>query len=271
MDRVYQANAIETPPSTTASSGSYPTAGNKAAGQLATVPGPYWFYSITEEIRNALIAAGVTPDAAKVNQLAEAMSKFLPLSGGTMTGAIVANGATFASKNGDDGYMRINGGSAWGKGASLELKGMSASDNAGQAFIRCTDGTNNTNLQLKPDGTALWGSKNLVRSVNGTTADASGNVAISGFESVNSSGPNWIRYESGLQICWGGVSYTSGGSVVTTLPVAFSNTSWRLSVITHSFYGLNVSTRTSTNFTLTTNVNKDTARKADYIAVGKWK
>ena len=86
MDRVYQSNAIETPPSSVASSGSYPTAGNKASGQLATVPGPYWFYSITEEIRNAIVKAGLTPDAAKVNQLADALGKFLPLSGGTMTG-----------------------------------------------------------------------------------------------------------------------------------------------------------------------------------------
>ena len=88
MDRVYQSNAIETPPSSVASSGSYPTAGNKASGQLATVPGPYWFYSITEEIRNAIIAAGLTPDSAQVNQLAAAMAKYLPLSGGTMTGNI---------------------------------------------------------------------------------------------------------------------------------------------------------------------------------------
>ena len=109
MDRVYQANAIETPPSTTASSGSYPTAGNKASGQLATVPGPYWFYSITEEIRNALIAAGVTPDAAKVNQLAEALGKFLPVSGGNVTGNLTVQGknlvrsvnGTVADVNGD--------------------------------------------------------------------------------------------------------------------------------------------------------------------------
>lgn len=86
MDRVYQSNAIETPPSSVASSGSYPTAGNKASGQLATVPGPYWFYSITEEIRNAIIAAGLTPDSSQVNQLATALAKFLPLSGGNVTG-----------------------------------------------------------------------------------------------------------------------------------------------------------------------------------------
>ena len=101
MDRVYQSNAIETPPSSVASSGSYPTAGNKASGQLATVPGPYWFYSITEEIRNAIIAAGVTPDSSQVNQLATAMAKFLPLSGGDVTGNLtVQNKNVVRSVNG---------------------------------------------------------------------------------------------------------------------------------------------------------------------------
>lgn len=121
MDRVYQANAIETPPSTTPSSGSFPTAGNKASGQLATVPGPYWFYSITEEIRNALIAAGVTPDAAKVNQLAEAMSKFLPLSGGNVTGNLtVQSKNVVCSVNGSIADMAGNVSLAVGDGTVVE-------------------------------------------------------------------------------------------------------------------------------------------------------
>ena len=164
MDRVYQANAIETPPSSTASSGSYPTAGDKASGRLATVPGPYWFYSITEEIRNALIAAGVTPDAAKVNQLAEAMSKFLPLSGGNVTG----------------------------------------------------------NLTVQ--------SKNVVRSVNGTTADASGNVAISVPPTPNAyvtatwkSGTSWYRKWSDGWIEQGGKVSSSSQSTTISFHTSFSS------------------------------------------------
>lgn len=86
MDRVYQSNGVETPPATISSSGSYPSSGNKAVGQLATVPGAYWFYMVTEEIRNAILASGLTPDPAKVNQLGEAFAKFLPLTGGVLTG-----------------------------------------------------------------------------------------------------------------------------------------------------------------------------------------
>ena len=109
MDRVYQSNAIETPPSSVASSGSYPTAGNKASGQLATVPGPYWFYSITEEIRNAIIAAGLTPDPAQVDQLSKAMGKFLPLVGGNVTGHLtIQNKNVVRSVNGADADVNGN-------------------------------------------------------------------------------------------------------------------------------------------------------------------
>lgn len=96
MDRVYQSNAIETPPSAVASSGSYPTSGNKASGQLATVPGPYWFYSVTEEIRNAIIEAGLNPNSAQVNQLATAFSKYLPINGGNVTGDLTIKGSYLA-------------------------------------------------------------------------------------------------------------------------------------------------------------------------------
>ena len=133
MDRVYQANAIETPPSVTASSGSYPTAGNKASSQLATVPGPYWFYSITEEIRNAIVAEGLRPDPSQVNKLAAAMAKYLPVSGGAVTGNVTVQG----------------------KNVVRSVNGTSA-DASGNVTI-----------------------SGLVKSVNGTNADASGNVTIS--------------------------------------------------------------------------------------------
>lgn len=51
----------------------YPTEGNAELGVLATKLGAWWFYQIGEEIRNCIIAAGITPDKTKVNQLAQAI------------------------------------------------------------------------------------------------------------------------------------------------------------------------------------------------------
>ena len=51
----------------------FPTEGNTDLGVLATRIGAWWFYQVGEEIRNCIIAAGITPDKTKVNQLAQAI------------------------------------------------------------------------------------------------------------------------------------------------------------------------------------------------------
>lgn len=99
MDRVYQSNAVETPPEPISPSGSYPTAGDKVTGQVATVPGAYWFYSVTEELRNAIIAAGVTPNQNEVDQLAQALSKTVPV------GTVI----TMSANEAPSGYLFCNG------------------------------------------------------------------------------------------------------------------------------------------------------------------
>ena len=209
MDRVYQSNAIETPPSSVASSGSYPTAGNKASGQLATVPGPYWFYSVTEEIRNAIVKAGLTPDAAKVNQLADALGKFLPLSGGTMTGAISFSVNDTIKRNVDDKWMTIVGGT----GASSSYLQLYGKDNGSNAFIlSASDGTNKKTLNGNANGALTWGGQNVITN-NWTNAwvidrelghihkkDANGRMIIRGGTSVGTDGAM-------LQLC--GIGYTS--------------------------------------------------------------
>ena len=51
----------------------FPTEGNTDLGVLATRIGAWWFYQVGEEIRNCIIAAGITPDKTKVNQLTQAI------------------------------------------------------------------------------------------------------------------------------------------------------------------------------------------------------
>lgn len=73
MDRAYEANpasAAPTPPNP-------PQLGYPTEGGTPTVPGAWWFYMITEELRAALVAGGITPDATKVNQLASAVQAMI--------------------------------------------------------------------------------------------------------------------------------------------------------------------------------------------------
>lgn len=235
MDRVYQSNAIETPPSSVASSGSYPTAGNKASGQLATVPGPYWFYSITEEIRNAIVSAGVTPDPAKVNQLAAAMAKFLPLSGGKVSGTITSGNNGSLAREGTSNYLGLFGSGTdwWNNGANLCLYGKDHSSNGSFAIVTCglvNGALNKITLTGKATGDLVWAGKNIVRSVNGTSADASGNVTISvpatpkAYVTETSNGStSWYRKWSDGFIEQGGYVTHSGSTTKTvTFPKAFS-------------------------------------------------
>lgn len=74
MDRTYLSGAVGSAPTAPASpSSGYPTAGNPSTGVPATKPGPYWYYMITEEIRNVIAGAGLTPTQGDVTQLVNAI------------------------------------------------------------------------------------------------------------------------------------------------------------------------------------------------------
>ncbi len=70
--RAYQSGAAGTPPSLPATSVlGYPRAATPTLN--ATVPGPYWFFGWGEEIRNAIIAGGLTPNPRDNSQLYQAI------------------------------------------------------------------------------------------------------------------------------------------------------------------------------------------------------
>lgn len=74
MDRAYASGAAGTPPTApVAPSIGYPQAANPGLGLGATKPGAYFYFMITEEIRNVIVAAGITPDQTVVNQLVKAL------------------------------------------------------------------------------------------------------------------------------------------------------------------------------------------------------
>lgn len=66
----FESGAVATPPDAPESpSNGYPSAGNPATATPATKPGPYWFYQISEELKNVVESAGLTPDLDTLNQL----------------------------------------------------------------------------------------------------------------------------------------------------------------------------------------------------------
>ena len=77
-NRVWEANAAQTPPAVPSNpSIGYPTDGNPATNTPATTPGDYWFFQISEEIRNAIVAGGLAPDRNSLNQLTLAVEALI--------------------------------------------------------------------------------------------------------------------------------------------------------------------------------------------------
>lgn len=94
MDRAFKSGAIATPPTAPVTpSFGYPTGGNPAAGVQATTPGDWWFYMVTEELRQVIVDAGITPDSASINQLSAAISSIFQ---GQKSTAFTTTGASGA-------------------------------------------------------------------------------------------------------------------------------------------------------------------------------
>lgn len=88
--------------------------------------------------------------------------------------------------------------------------------------IPADKGSESTQLWLQQyEGRLFYRGGNGLNSVNNTPFKAVATTdEVNGREKVNSKGSNWIRYESGLQICW--VSSVDGNSW-WSFPVAFSS------------------------------------------------
>lgn len=73
MDKIFALNASSTPPPV-------PTTyeiGYPQEGVISTELGAYWYYMVTQELYNAIVALGITPDKALVNQLAAGLTAML--------------------------------------------------------------------------------------------------------------------------------------------------------------------------------------------------
>ena len=102
--------------------------------------------------------------------------KLLPLAGGILAGVIKRAGV-FATGTTAEAVLSIHGGTDSTDGSGVWLYGKDNA-NAGKFIIRASNGTKSVDLVGYPDGSLFWNGKNVIRSVNGTAADAAGNVVI---------------------------------------------------------------------------------------------
>lgn len=112
----------------------------------------------------------------------------LPLSGGIINGDISFSGSYNLKHTVDNSLVRVQGGSEEGKGGRLVLSGMNRSSNPGCCELVATDGTISSVAMFRPNGVFTWRGKNVTTSVNGKTADTSGNVSIPPFKLFSETG-----------------------------------------------------------------------------------
>ena len=163
-----------------------------------------WELAAKDEKNNSSILYGYADGRLTLNNVNVLTERNgLPLSGGTMTGGIywwdkgVMNYVEDNTNNYK--YMTIRCG-AWGAGSRLELFAPD-SENITSGF--CIS-AGNTQLVGRTNASLFWNNKSI--------------------ETVDSSGPGWIRYTNGLQICFGRTAGTlSENYYYYTYPKPFSN------------------------------------------------
>lgn len=110
--------------------------------------------------------------------------QYLPLSGGTMTGSIKVDNITLARHRYDNSHFNIYGGTGIGNGARISLAGKDHETNPGLLLLEAHKGDLSARLALRPDGRIYLYDEvskkytHLVRSVNGLSANSSGNVTL---------------------------------------------------------------------------------------------
>ena len=151
---------------------------------------------ITDEVNNNSSNIAASAKAVKtvndkaasdISQIQEELKNYLPTTGGTLTGnlnfnvpgtedyiAVIravndANGARFLIDTWEEGDI----------GAYIALRKGSSANNPGGFEIgaRNSDGSIAKVLAASVDGALWWDGKQIVRSVNGATADSTGNVS----------------------------------------------------------------------------------------------
>ena len=161
---------------------------------------------VPDNVKNALsfIEQSLTPEQkAQVVQNLE--GTFLPLAGGTMGGDIVLSGSSSIKHDNSNSNTTILGANRFENGASISLYGKDDSSLPGVFVLSAKDGTTGKAFVGKADGSLTWNTLNV--------------------DVVNAIGGNYIRYENGLQICWGTVIADTAGKD-WAFPVPYKDTNY---------------------------------------------
>lgn len=129
----------------------------------------------------------------------------------------------------NNSLLRFNGGNTRAGGASLMLFGKNAENAQGHFDLVAStkeDGSDAKQLIGTPTGILKWDNKNIVRSVNGVNADASGNVQLGNLVAIPGE-IKWFAFNTapdGYLVCNGAnVSRTTYASLFNAIGTTFGS------------------------------------------------
>lgn len=169
------------------------TAGTTGSGAL----------TITSPTVGGTVSDGTVTWTVRKNASTQDLTRYLPLSGGAMTG-------TDIMRNTQDSRLTIYGGNSWNSGA-ITLNGKNT-DNGGSILFHSQNATKESNLVLSANG---------ILSLNSNSLDKSAVVA----ESLGTNG--YRKYASGLIEQWGVLNFMENDTTKSiTFPIAFTTNAW---------------------------------------------
>ena len=194
---------------------------------------------------NFLPLSGGTMTGTLTFSNGKTIANYLPLAGGTVTGTIYLGANDHGGIGFIDAGARFKAGKfSYGEaGASVEVY------TDGSASICTFDGTNRKWFTANPDGSLKWVSKEVER------VDSSG---------ANSNG-RYIRFASGLQICWNMGSYQIGSYI--TFPLAFNE----LPSVSFDGQGIYATSWEKTTTKIGSTDSTSGSTYVSWIAIGRWK
>lgn len=231
---------------------------------------------------------GVTPE--QVNQ-------FLSLSGGTISGNLTVSGNLTAVASGNlplsggtmsgdiEFYDNLYLGSPLESDSNVKTKFAGLYSNKNNPHKYCGIGfVNEQTGNIRPQ-TNISAGDGTNRNHLIIYGDADGGVVYKDIDiSIAAMGTNYIRYDNGLQICWGQTgSQTANAnaekSASITFPVAFKDTTYTISFIdrfgsgtwTDHTYSTSTYSTTSVNVYLRNNTTSNYTFTFSWMAIGTWK
>lgn len=180
------------------------------------------------------------------------LDAYLPLTGGTMTGDIVFAGGNTIKLYDNTKDLNLIAGTRWQDSSHIVIRGANLPqddpnyDARGHiVFLACGEDGVNSRLWLNPNGDLKLNNKQV--------------------ELVDSIGNNYIRFNSGLQICWG----QANGSTTVTLPQSFVSYDYQISLtdVGQDRHSGGAGNKTTTTFY----VFGGSGVYFHWIAIGKWK